>query len=99
MTVQGKRLKKISRKIENGQVTAQEAKEYDDLKKTYDNVANSGDGIKLSSKLCISTKPENAIYSGSACKKLGLNSHVKRGPKHNLLGDGNNGSMQTRIMD
>ena len=61
----GKRLNQLSRKVENGQITAQEAREFDDLKTIIENVKKSVPGRPLTQ--------DKPVMKGSACKALGYN--------------------------
>ena len=73
----GKRLNHLSRKVENGQITAQEAKEFDDLKIIIENVKNSPPGRPLNQ--------ESPIFKGSACKQLRYNTLNLQEIKHKRL--------------
>lgn len=70
LTLNGKRKKLLERKIENGQITAQEAKEYSELTQTIENIKSSPPGVPLSHML---NGKEPVAWKGSACKLLKLN--------------------------
>lgn len=69
----GKRIKKLDVKKHSGQLTMQEAQEMIELTTLVQNIkSSSNSNIKLTPKLTTPDDAKDAVYSGSACKVLGL---------------------------